>query len=278
MVDTAGTKLRRARKLRQISLEDVSRATKIRVSQLADLEADEYSNFANLAYARSFLVGYGKYLHVDMRPYLDAFSDASTFGLDDYQYLSETPVGSYRAPTRQQVRRKPQRRQLVLSAMAFGFLTIFGGIWLLAAKVQQLGDLDKLAAHLEAREHPNAHAETEAVNQPPAAVAPAQVPAVIVPVSEPVPAPVNTTTPVPSVVPMDETVRTTAAALAAADPTLLPTANPVGLTMGSGNAGREMLPLLTRTPVVALTAGHPADAVHRDVPQPQKVVNNHPRE
>ncbi len=277
MVDTAGTKLRRARKLRQISLEDASRATKIRASQLADLESDDYSNFANLAYAKSFLVGYSKYLHVDVRSYLDVFADASTFGLDDYQYLSETPVGSYRAPTRQQIRRKPQRRQFVVSAMALGFLAIFGVIWLLAAKVQQLGDLDKLAAHLDAREHASTHAETEAVNQPPAAAAPAQAPAVIVPVSVPALAPADATTPTPSVAPLDDTVRVTAGALAAADPSLLPTGNPMLPTLGDGNAVREMLQPMPRPPVAALTAGHPADAVHRDVSQPQKVVNNRPR-
>ncbi len=278
MVDTAGTKLRRARKLRQISLEDAARATKIRVNQLADLESDDYSNFANLAYAKSFLVGYGKYLHVDVRPYLDAFSDASTFGLDDYQYLSETPVGSYRAPTRQQMRRKPQRRQFVYSAMALGFLTIFSVVWLLAAKVQQLGDLDKLAAHLEAREHGSTHAETEAVNQPPAAAAPAQAPAVIVPVSEPAPAPANAATPIPSVVPMDETVRTVTAALAATDLSAPTAGNPVLPLPGDSNAVREMLQPMPRRPVAALTASHPVDSAHQDVSQPQKVVNNHTRE
>lgn len=274
MVDTAGTKLRRARKLRQISLEDASRATKIRVKQLEELESDDYSNFANLAYAKGFLVSYGKYLHVDVRPYLDAFADASTFGLDDYQYLSATPVGIYRAPQRQQARRQPQRHQFVYTALALGVLAIMGFCWFLVLSYQRLGDLDKLAARQEAREHPNAHAATDAADQPPAAVVPAQAPAVIVPVSQPVSAPVDNATPMPSVAPMDETVRTTAAALAAADPSLLPIANPLLPTMpGESRSVRDTLP-----PVAALTAGHPADAVHRDVPQPQKVVNNHPRE
>ena len=270
MVDTAGNKLQRARKLRKLGLEDASRATKIRVNQLADLESDEYSNFANLAYARSFLVGYAKYLHVDVRPYLDAFADASTFGMDDYQYLSETPVGIYRAPQRQPVRRPPQRRQFVLTAMALGFLVITGFLWLAIAKVQQLGDLDKLAARQEAREHAAGHAPTEAANQPDAATAPAQAPAVIVPVSVP-------TTPVPPVAPMDETVRTTSAALASAN-ALLPEGNPVLPMPGDGHTVRQMLQPMAQHPVASLTTVRPADAVHRDLPQPQKVVNNQPRE
>ena len=104
MAETAGTKLRRARQTRQMSLEDAARATKIRANQLADLEADEYSNFANLAYARSYLVNYGKFLRLDMRPHVAGFSDASTFGLDDYQYLSAKPVGVYRVPYRRSTR------------------------------------------------------------------------------------------------------------------------------------------------------------------------------
>ncbi len=152
MVETAGTKLRRARQLRQLSIEDASRATKIRVRQLADLEADEYSNFANLAYARSFLVAYGKYLHVDTRPYMEAFADASTFGLDDYQYLSEEPLGMYRS-TRRTVRRKPKRQQIVAACAVAGLMAVllFGRV--VYNTYERLGDVEKIAARREARAH-----------------------------------------------------------------------------------------------------------------------------
>ena len=271
MVDTAGTKLKRARKLRKLSLEDASRATKIRVSQLTDLEGDEYSNFANLAYAKSFLIAYAKYLHVDTRPYLDAFADAGTFGLDDYQYLSATPVGIYRVPQRRQTRIKPKRQQFVLAAMLLGFLTIGGVIWFAAGVYARLGgDLDKLAARQEARER----AATEAVNQSTAATAPAQAPAVIVPVAAPAPAPVdNVATPVPSVAPMDETERTVAAALASVETTTVPPATHPALPVaGDGSAVRQVLQPLAKRPVVALRAGH------LDGSEPQKVVNNQGRE
>ena len=272
MVDTAGTKLRRARKLRKLSLEDVSRATKIRVNQLADLEGDEYSNFANLSYAKSFLIGYGKYLHVDIRPYLDAFADASTFGLDDYQYLSDTPVGIYRAPTRQEVRRKPQRRQFVHAALALGFLAVSAFVWMTVMTLRRLPDWDKLAAREEARERAAQHPETEAANPPPAA-APAGQPATIVPVAEPASVPADTAVPM---APVNDPAHTPAATLASADPTLLPATAPVE-PPGEEMAGRPLLPLGKR-PVAILAAGHVVDAVHREVPQPQKVVNEHPRE
>ncbi len=279
MVETVGTKLQRARKLRKLGLEDASRATKIRVNQLADLESDEYSNFANLAYAKNFLVGYARYLHVDVRPYLEAFADAGTFGLDDYQYLSDTPVGIYRAPQRQQMRRRPQRRQFVLTALALGFLTVAAFVWMMVVTLRRLPDWDKLAAREEARERAAQHVTTEAVNQPPAAVAPAQAPAVIVPVAQPVTAPADNATPAPSVAPMDETVRAAAGALASAE-TSLPTVNALALPgAADGSVTRQRLLPLVPGPVTAtLTAGHPADAVHRDGSHPQKVVNNQPRE
>lgn len=273
MLDTAGTKLRRARTLRKLSLEDASRATKIRVNQLADLESDEYSNFANLAYAKSFLIGYGRYLHVDVRPYLDGFADANTFGMDDYQYLSDTPIGIYRAPTRQQVRRKPQRRHFVLTALALGFLAISAFVWMTVITLRRLPDWDKLAAREEARERAAQHPATEAVNQP-AATAPGQAPALIVPVAVPVAAPADA---VPAL-PADDAAHAPAATLASANPALLPAGDPVEPLSGPGQMVRQAVPPIGQRPVVALAAGHVVDAVHREASQPQKVANDHPRE
>ena len=154
MVETAGIKLRRARQLRQLSIEDASRATRIRVRQIADLEADDYSNFANLAYAKSFLIAYGKYLSVDTRAYMDAFADANTFGLDDYQYLSDRPVGVYRSTRHRPRPRAPRRKQFIAAGATVGIVAILLFGRLAYITVQRLGDLDKLAARREAREHP----------------------------------------------------------------------------------------------------------------------------
>ncbi len=285
MVETAGNKLRRARQLRHLSLEDAARTTKIREHQLADLEGDDYSNFANLAYARSYLVNYGKYLRVDVRPYLEAFSDASTFGLDDYQYLSETPVGMYRIPYRRRTRaRRVQRGQLIGGAVALALLTmaIFG--WFVAVNIQRLGDPNKLAARLEARERAAREGTTEGITANPAATAntaPAAVPAPadnpaangqaakvaapgneLVPVAAPASAPTADTpapslTPVP--VPVDAPTQNTIPALAA---TTEPAAveRPSLPLPGDGHAVREML-----------TAHNNAQ------PHPQKVANDRPR-
>jgi transcriptional regulator with XRE-family HTH domain len=151
MLETVGQKLQKARGKRKLSLDDASRATKIRSRQLADLEADEYSNFPNLAYAKGFLISYGKYLEVDVRPFLSAFEDANSFGLDNYQYLSDVPLGVYRA-ARRPVRRKSGRRRYALLAGALGLVGLGFLCWQLYVSYQRLGDLDKLADHQEALE------------------------------------------------------------------------------------------------------------------------------
>ena len=152
MIETAGKTLQTARAKRKLTLDDASRATKIRSRQLADLERDEYSNFPNLAYAKGFLISYGKYLDVDVRPYLDAFEDSNTFGLDNYQYLSEVPLGVYRA-TRRPTRRKTGRAPYVVLACALGVMMLMAFGWQLYIGFERLGPLDKLADHQDALAH-----------------------------------------------------------------------------------------------------------------------------
>ena len=240
MVETAGTKFRRARMMRHLSIEDAARATKIRPQQIADLERDEYSNFANLAYARGFLVAYAKFLHVDARPYLEAFEDASTFGLDDYQYLSESPLGVYRAPnrTRPTRRRRRPRRFLATAGTAVGLLTLAVAAWFLVLSYWRLGgDLDKLAARQDARERSARQGEKAAVSDrtagdpPPAAVPLSTAIPVSAPVAEPPP---------PSATPAGDRTVVTTATLAAADNV---NAVPVGTLKAPADGNTPAVPL-----------------------------------
>ena len=269
MVETAGTKLRRARQMRHLSLEDAARATKIRANQLADLEADEYSNFANLAYARSFLVNYGKFLRVDMRPHVDGFSDAGTFGLDDYQYLSEKPVGMYRVPHRRSGRtRRPQRRQLLAAALGMAAVAVGMIGWVFVVNVQRLGDLSTLAARQEAREkaaHETGVPASETASAPADAIpAPVSggngpneaVPTGVIPVSVPMTAPDRVETPAPTTSPATVPTQDAIPALATNHE---PPAIPLLPLPDDGHAVREMF------------------AAHADRAQPQKVVNTRPR-
>src|SRR5262245_1990321 len=64
--------------------------TKIRPQRLAEIEGDDFSQFPSLAYAKGFLLIYGKFLDVDVTPYLDAFEDSESVTVDGYSYLQET--------------------------------------------------------------------------------------------------------------------------------------------------------------------------------------------
>jgi cytoskeletal protein RodZ len=73
--------------------------TKIRPARLAEIEADDFSQFPSLAYAKGFLLIYGKFLDVDVTPYLDAFEDSERVTVDGYSYLQENrPQKAVAAP------------------------------------------------------------------------------------------------------------------------------------------------------------------------------------
>ena len=91
-IEGLGRKFQEARKARNLSLEEAARLTRIRQSRLAEIEADDFSNFPSLAYAKGFLQIYGKFLQVDVSPYLDAFETSGHLTVDGYSYLQDTPA------------------------------------------------------------------------------------------------------------------------------------------------------------------------------------------
>ena len=86
MDESIGQALRAARLKKNLSVEDVSIATKMRPERIKDLERDDYTRFPNLTYARNFLILYSKYLRLDISKY-PTIEVGSTVGLSDYQYL-----------------------------------------------------------------------------------------------------------------------------------------------------------------------------------------------
>src|SRR2546423_9164941 len=91
-IEGLGRKFQEARKARNLSLEEAARLTRIRQSRLAEIEADDFSNFPSLAYAKGFLQIYGKFLEVDVSPYLDAFETSGHLTVDGYSYLQDSPA------------------------------------------------------------------------------------------------------------------------------------------------------------------------------------------
>jgi cytoskeleton protein RodZ len=86
-----GKTLKEARLARGLTLDEAGRMTKIRPTQLNDIENEDFSQFASLAYAKGFLVIYGKFLEVDVTPYLEAFEISETLTVDGYSYLQDAP-------------------------------------------------------------------------------------------------------------------------------------------------------------------------------------------
>lgn len=110
--------------------------TKIRSSRIQEIEAEDFSGFSSLAYAKGFLLIYGKYLDVDVTPYLDAFETSREVSIDGYSYLQETP-GSAPLPI---VRRQPLKRPALLPfIIAVGVLVL--GLYL----VKLLLDIQRIA-------------------------------------------------------------------------------------------------------------------------------------
>ena len=87
-----GQKFQQARAARNLTLEEAARMTKIRPSKLAEIEAEDFSQFPSLAYAKGFLLIYGKFLNVDVTPYLEAFETSEHVTVDGYSYLQDNPV------------------------------------------------------------------------------------------------------------------------------------------------------------------------------------------
>jgi cytoskeletal protein RodZ len=98
-----GKKLQEARLARNLTLDEAARMTKIRPARLQEIENEDFSEFASLAYAKGFLLIYGKFLEVDVSPYLEAFETSESVTVDGYAYLQDNPAPK---PSRPAVTRK----------------------------------------------------------------------------------------------------------------------------------------------------------------------------
>ncbi|MEO8439852.1 MAG: helix-turn-helix domain-containing protein [Spartobacteria bacterium] len=117
-----GKKLQEARLAKKISLEEAARVTKIRTARIQELEAEDFSSFSSLAYAKGFLLIYGKYLNVDVSPYLDAFETSREVSVDGYSYLQQDAPSAAPSPI---ARRQPAKRPALLPfIIAVGVLVL----------------------------------------------------------------------------------------------------------------------------------------------------------
>jgi len=129
-IEGLGKKFQEARLARNLTLDEAARMTKIRPSRLAEIEADDFSQFPSLAYAKGFLLIYGKFLDVDVTPYMEAFETSEHVTVDGYSYLQDNPAPKpMRAPIVR--RRASSSERTSLMPLVIGIIVLAVGFFLM---------------------------------------------------------------------------------------------------------------------------------------------------
>jgi cytoskeletal protein RodZ len=214
-----GEKFQKARLARNLTLEEAARMTKIRPAKLAELEAEDFSRFPSLAYAKGFLLIYGKFLNVDVTPYLEAFETSETMTVDGYSYLQDNPVPP---PRRTEVvrRREPTTSRASLMPLIIGLGVLIVGFYVLKTVM----DLRRIKP-AEERSNPAVAAAATATPLP-----------IAMPTATPTPAPIVA----PKALPAEETPAPTAVAIATPPPEVsTPTPQPSAVAVAPPPANGE---------------------------------------
>lgn len=129
-MDGLGEQFQKARAARNLTLDEAARMTKIRPNKLAEIEAEDFSHFPSLAYAKGFVLIYGKFLNVDVSPYLEAFETSEHMTVDGYSYLQDNPAPKPRRT--EVVRRQPSGGgKSSLLPLVIGIVVLIAGFTLL---------------------------------------------------------------------------------------------------------------------------------------------------
>src|SRR5438270_5678414 len=148
-IEGLGKKCQDARIARGLTLDEAARLTKIRPSRLAEIEADDFSQFPSLAYAKGFLQIYGKFLDVDVTPYLDVFETPQQMTVDGYSYLQDQPAPKPRRirPSRPAVVRHRPRASSGDRKSPFGLLIAIGVIVLGFILMRLIMNIQRISPH-----------------------------------------------------------------------------------------------------------------------------------
>lgn len=88
-----GKQLMAARVERGLTVEDIAFKTHIPANRLKELENDDFSNFANLTYAKGFLKIYSGYLNLDLSEYLNEFNTSDFANISGHDYIQSANTG-----------------------------------------------------------------------------------------------------------------------------------------------------------------------------------------
>jgi cytoskeletal protein RodZ len=147
MVETVGKRLGEARLARGLTIDEAAHATKMRPDKILALENDDFSRFGNNAYAKGFLILYGRFLRVDVAEQVRALETPSDIRLSEYQYLSNASPRPTERASRPRKSRKPSFAPLI----AFALLLIVGAFgFYFYITAQRIGSLDRKSSAAEA--------------------------------------------------------------------------------------------------------------------------------
>jgi cytoskeletal protein RodZ len=175
-IEGLGKQFQEARMARGLTLDEAARMTKIRPTRLAEIEADDFSRFPSLAYAKGFLLIYGKFLDVDVTPYLEMFETPAQVTVDGYSYLQEEP-----APAPRRERAPRMHRPRTGRSSSWPFVIAIGAIIIGFFLMRLFLNIQRLAPRKEER---IGVAEASPV-QPPVITGPRVTPHALAPANTP---------------------------------------------------------------------------------------------
>lgn len=105
---TIGEKLRSEREGRGLSIEDVAHETHIHRNMLVGIEEDDFSMFASVTYAKSFLRNYAEFLEVDTTEVIQALEEGDSYRFGDNELMDEMKK-TIKKDHRFKLERKPWR-------------------------------------------------------------------------------------------------------------------------------------------------------------------------
>src|SRR5512141_2646275 len=97
MSESIGARLRQARELRRLTLQQVSETTKLRTHYLQALENDDYTAIPSAAQARGFLRLYAEFLQLDVAELLPPAAPAEPASADAAREAAPAPAVPARA-------------------------------------------------------------------------------------------------------------------------------------------------------------------------------------
>ena len=257
-IEGLGKKFQEARLARGLTLDEAARLTKIRPSRLAEIEADDFSQFPSLAYAKGFLQIYGKFLDVDVTPYLDVFETSQQMTVDGYSYLQDQPAPK---PRRVRTRAPVVRRQRTGDRSSpFPLLIAVGVIVAGFILMRLILNIQRIAPHQmvgvpqpTASQAPPAQAPAASVAPPPSvALSPPPAAVVDAPKKSPPVAPAPSRAPSPPPAAVVEAQPKKPAPVATAVPSIAPAPSPPPQTAVAEVPKKAAQPVATVAPSIAL--------------------------